>query len=773
MPTPHASPTALRRELMICFSHLRWNFVYQRPQHLMSRFAQAYDVVYVEEPWYDADKPWLESRQQHDGPTILIPHVPPRCDAHAIIKRQLDDYLLTLGREPAILWYYTPMALPVSEHLACKLTVYDCMDELSTFRGAPPEMLLMERRLMEKADIVFTGGVSLYEAKRALHPNVHAFSSSVDVPHFARARSVQDTPADQAGIPEPRFGFHGVIDERMDLRLVEAVARARPEWSLVFVGPVVKIDPDTLPRLPNIHYLGAKQYEELPLYLAGWQAAIMPFAMNASTRFISPTKTPEYLAGGKAVVSTPVTDVIRGYGDNPAVHIAGEPEGFVAAIESIINMSAEEVCRHADAALADMSWDTTWNGMHALMQGAAAMSRNEAAHGSSSVRCKPQYDVLVVGAGFAGSVMAERLAAGSGKRVLVIDKRPHIGGNAYDCYDDAGILFHQYGPHIFHTNSDLVVEYLSRFTDWRPYEHEVLAEVDGKQVPIPINLNTLEALYGRSFTEEEAQHFLKQQAVDVGVVKTSEDVVLATVGRELYEKFFRGYTTKQWGRDPSRLDKSVTARIPTRYNRDNRYFTDAFQCMPANGYTKMFERILDHPNIDIRLSCDFESVRREVEYDHLVYTGPVDQYFGYARGRLPYRSLRFEHVTLDTAQFQPVAVVNYPSESVPYTRITEYRHLTGQPHTRTSLTYEYPSAEGDPYYPIPSPETQAMREAYQALADGEPNVTFLGRLGTYRYYNMDQVVAQALAEYAKLEELEGMRGAMEQSASETPLIKTA
>ena len=773
MSTPLTSTTTFSRGLMVCFSHLRWNFVYQRPQHLMSRFARQYELLYVEEAVHDAQEPWLETRAEDEGLKVLVPHLPQHCDANAIIKTQLDDYLSELGRDPAVLWYYTPMALPISEHLPRKLTVYDCMDELSAFRGAPAEMLLMERRLMEKADIFFTGGVSLYEGKRALHHNVHAFPSSVDIPHFEQARNTHVQPEDQAGIPQPRFGFHGVIDERMDLDLLAAVGKARPDWSLVFVGPVVKIDPNTLPRLPNIHYLGPKRYEELPVYLSGWQAAIMPFAMNESTRFISPTKTPEYLAGGKAVISTPVPDVVRGYGDNPAVYIAGESSEFVAAMESAIAMSSDEICRYADSALADMSWDNTWHGMHALMQKAPGLARNESAHGASGLSQKPHYDVLVVGAGFAGSVMAERLAAGSGKRVLIIDKRAHIGGNAYDCYDEAGILFHKYGPHIFHTNSDLVVDYLSQFTEWREYEHEVLAEVDGKQVPIPININTLEALYGCSFTEEEAQDFLKQQAIDVGIVKTSEDVVLSTVGRELYEKFFRGYTTKQWGLDPSRLDKSVTARIPTRYNRDNRYFTDTFQCMPLHGYTKMFERILDHPNIDIRLNCDFETVRHEVEFDHLVYTGPVDQYFGYSRGKLPYRSLRFEHMTVDTEQYQPVAVVNYPSEAVPYTRITEYRHLTGQPSSRTSLTYEYPSGEGDPYYPIPSPETQAMREAYQELADQEPNVTFLGRLGTYRYYNMDQVVAQALAEYAKLEELDGVRGAIEQSASDSPLVKTA
>lgn len=781
MPSPSSpslSPMAVGRELMICFSHLRWNFVYQRPQHLMSRFARKYDLIFFEEPVHDATEPWLERRAERGGLTVLVPHLPRDGDANAIMKGQLDEHLATLGREPAVLWYYTPMSVPISAHLPRRLTVYDCMDELSAFRGAPPEMLLMERRLMEKADIVFTGGVSLYEAKRALHPNVHAFCSSVDIAHFARARTVQTPPADQAVIPEPRFGFHGVIDERMDLELVEAVARACPEWHLVFVGPVVKIDPEMLPDLPNVHYLGAKQYDELPSYLAGWQAAIMPFAMNESTRFISPTKTPEYLAGGRAVISTPVTDVARAYGNNAAVHIASRPDEFVEAMRAALAMWREDVCRLADMALADMSWETTWEQMHALMEKATTLGKSETRH-AHAAGLRKGYDVLVVGAGFAGSVIAERLAAGSGRRVLVIDKRPHIGGNAYDCYDAAGILIHKFGPHIFHTNAALVVEYLSRFTAWRPYEHHVLADVDGIRVPIPINLNTLEALYGRPFTEEEGRDFLKGQAIDVGTIRTSEDVVLSTVGRELYEKFFRGYTTKQWGVDPSRLDKSVTARIPTRCNRDNRYFTDAFQCMPLHGYTRMFERILSHPNIEIRLNCDFDQICREVDYDHLVYTGPVDQYFGYSRGRLPYRSLRFEHVTVDTEQYQPVAVVNYPSETVPYTRVTEYRHLTGQHHARSSLTYEYPSANGDPYYPIPCPESEDMRAAYQALVDLESDVTFLGRLGTYRYYNMDQVVAQALSEYAKLEGLEGMRGAMAKSSAESPvsaeapLVKTA
>lgn len=762
------------RELLVCFSHLRWNFVYQRPQHLMARFARHYDVVFFEEAVHDCTDPRLEVREVAAGLQVMVPHVPASCAAtEATIKAMLEAYIRTGERDPSILWYYTPMSVPLSEQLARRLVVYDCMDELSAFRGAPPQMLQRERRLMHMADIVFTGGLSLYQAKRKLHPDVHAFCSSVDTEHFSQARSAIDQPADQAAIASPRLGFHGVIDERMDLQLVEAVARLRPDWQLVFIGPVVKIDPTDLPRLPNIHYLGPKQYDELPAYLAGWDVAIMPFALNESTRFISPTKTPEYLAGGRAVVSTPVTDVVRSYGKNPAVHIAGDAAGFVAAVTKARSMPAITVARHADSALKDMSWDRTWGQMHALMQQALARPLRRPQPTRQAATQKRVYDVLVVGAGFAGSVMAERLAAGSGKRVLVVDRRPHIGGNAYDCVDEAGILIHKYGPHIFHTNADAVVQYLSRFTSWRPDEHRVLAQIADQRVPIPINLTTLETLYGRSFTEQQATDFLRERAEPISEIRSAQDVVLSSVGRELYELFFRGYTLKQWGMDPACLDKSVTARIPTRCNRDDRYFTDSFQAMPLHGYTKMFERMLDHPNIDIRVGSDFQAIRHEVEFKHLVYTGPLDEYFGHVHGQLPYRSLRFEHVTKDTAQFQPVAVVNFPSPEVPYTRITEYRHLTGQLATHTSLTYEYPSAEGDPYYPIPCPESDVMRQKYEALADAETGVTFLGRLGTYRYYNMDQVVAQALAEYARLEGKAGIREALEAGITDAPVARIA
>jgi UDP-galactopyranose mutase len=376
----------------------------------------------------------------------------------------------------------------------------------------------------------------------------------------------------------------------------------------------------------------------------------------------------------------------------------------------------------------------------------------EQAISAASRAAKGGYDYLVVGAGFAGSVIAERLAAGLGKKVLLIDRREHIGGNAYDHLDEAGVMVHRYGPHIFHTNAQRIVDYLSRFTEWRPYEHRVLARVDEHLVPIPINLTTLNTLYGLAMTSEEAEVFLAERAEPVSSIRTSEDVVINQIGRELYEKFFRGYTRKQWGLDPSDLDKSVTSRIPTRTSEDDRYFTDTFQMMPRDGYTRMFERMLDHPNIDILLNTDFKQVREAIAHRHLIYCGPIDEYYEFRFGHLPYRSLRFQHETVKQAEYQPVAVVNFPDQSVPYTRITEYKHLTGQTHALTSISYEFPCDDGDPYYPVPRPENAELYKRYKALADETANVTFLGRLGTYKYYNMDQVVGQALALYQRIEE---------------------
>jgi len=371
----------------------------------------------------------------------------------------------------------------------------------------------------------------------------------------------------------------------------------------------------------------------------------------------------------------------------------------------------------------------------------------------SSAEGARRYDYLIVGAGFAGSVLAERLASRHKAKILLIDRRAHIGGNAYDEPNEAGILYHKYGPHIFHTNAQQVVDYLSQFTEWRPYEHRVLAVVRDQKVPIPINRTTLNQLFGLDLeTDEQAADYLASRAEPVADIRTSEDVVVNAVGRELYELFFQGYTRKQWGLDPSELDKSVTARIPTRTNTDDRYFTDMFQAMPKHGYTAMFENMLSNPLIERRLGTDYRDVRDQVDYDHLIFTGPIDEYFDFRFGKLPYRSLKFDHRTLDQEQYQPVGTVNYPAPDVPYTRISEYKHLTGQSAPVTTITYEYPSAEGDPYYPIPRAENQELFKRYEALGDATPGVTFVGRLATYRYYNMDQIVGQALATFRRMDE---------------------
>lgn len=351
--------------------------------------------------------------------------------------------------------------------------------------------------------------------------------------------------------------------------------------------------------------------------------------------------------------------------------------------------------------------------------------------------------ILIVGAGFAGCVVA-RETAEAGHSVVVIDKRDHIGGNAFDEIDGGGVLVHRYGPHIFHTNAERIFAYLSRFTEWRPYEHRVLGVVDGKTYPFPINRDTLNRLYGLDLDEAGAEAFFEQAREPRDPVSTSEDVVLNSVGRDLYEKFFLNYTRKQWGLEPSELKAGVAARIPVRTNTDDRYFTDRFQAMPLNGYTEMFRNLLDHPGIHTELGVDFEEVRHSVSYNHLVYTGPIDAYFGYQFGRLPYRSLRFEHEHLPgTESFQSVGTVNYPNDHA-FTRITEFKHLTGQIHSGTSIVREYPQAEGEPYYPVPRPENEALFKRYESLADTELDVTFVGRLAQYRYYNMDQVVGAAL-----------------------------
>jgi len=358
-------------------------------------------------------------------------------------------------------------------------------------------------------------------------------------------------------------------------------------------------------------------------------------------------------------------------------------------------------------------------------------------------------NVLVVGSGFSGCVCARELA-NSGLSICVIDKRSHIGGNAYDSYDSHGVLIHNYGPHIFHTNSEHIFNYLSQFTEWRFYEHRVRCVVDGVQYPFPINRDTVNKLYTLDLNEAEIDSFFEKVRKPRNPIKTSEDVVLNSVGQDLYEKFFLNYTKKQWGLHPSELKAGVAARIPVRTNSDDRYFTDRFQAMPLHGYTRMFERMLDHPNIAVSTGVNFTEVKAKYPDHHIVYTGPIDEYFNYCFGKLPYRSLRFEHEHFpNTNQIQAVGTVNFPND-YNYTRITEFKHLTGQVHSGTSTVKEYPQAEGDPYYPIPNDANEALFKQYENLAKGEPNVTFVGRLAQYRYYNMDQVVGAALTATEKL-----------------------
>ena len=728
----------------------------------MTRFARRGPVVFFEEPIFgEGVEPQLARRVDgRSGVVVATPNLPhglTEAERERALRCLLDGLVAEAGARQTTLWFYTPMMFGFASHLAPATVIYDCMDELAGFRFASPELPRLEAELMARADVVFTGGYSLYEAKRHLHANIHPFPSSVDAGHFAAAKAGAEEPDDQRAIPRPRLGFYGVIDERMDLALVEAVAAARPDWQIVMVGPVAKLDPAELPQRPNIHWLGAKSYAELPRYLGGWDVALMPFAINEATRFISPTKTLEYLAGGRTVVSTPVVDVVRHYADLGAVRIADTAQAFVAACAAALEPSAwdERTAADVEARVAALSWQATFDSMAAIVEAAVARRRPPTLPPSLTPdgialpalnRRAAAADVLVVGAGFAGAVMAERLASEGGKRVLVIDRRPHVAGNAFDVHDAAGLLIHRYGPHIFHTNSAAVFDYLSRFTAWRPYEHRVLAKVRGLEVPMPINRTTLNALYGLGLaTDAEAAAYLASVAEPISPVRTSEDVVVAGVGRDLYELFFRGYTRKQWGLDPSALDKSVAARVPARTDTDDRYFTDTFQAMPRHGYTRMFDAMLDHPRIAVETGVEYRDVMRDAVFDHVVFTGAIDEFFDHRFGQLPYRSLEFKHVTLDQTKFQAVGTVNYPDEAVPYTRITEYKHLTGQTHPRTSLTYEYPCASGDPYYPIPRPENQALFKQYEALARSRHDVSFVGRLATYRYYNMDQVVGQALA----------------------------
>ncbi|MGZ9165636.1 MAG: NAD(P)-binding protein, partial [Anaerolineales bacterium] len=485
----------------------------------------------------------MEMEKDPSGVTVVKPYLPFGLNAEetdAAMQTLVEQFFADKIND-FILWYYTPMALNFSRQLHPSLSIYDCMDELSLFKGAPPKLQELEKELVSRADLIFTGGQTLYEGKRNGYDNVYLFPSSIDAPHFEQARKKQADPVDQADIPHPRLGFFGVIDERMDLELLSALAQTHPKWHFVLLGPVVKIEPENLPQLPNIHYLGMKTYAQLPLYLSNWDITLLPFALNDSTRFISPTKIPEYLAGGKPVVSTPIRDVINPYGKQDLVSIAGSPDEFAKSIAGCLQWKKEEMAKwltQVDQQLSQNSWDYTWKRMMTLIESTIAAEEKEdktTSNQPSSIPSIPVYldlekkrdngtngngrsgkvqpfDYLIVGAGFAGSVLAERLAVGSGKRVLIIDKRSHIAGNAYDHHNEDGVLIHKYGPHIFHTNSHEVFNYLSKFTQWRQYQHRVLASVDGQLLPLPINLDTINKLYGLNLNAFELKDFFNKVA---------------------------------------------------------------------------------------------------------------------------------------------------------------------------------------------------------------------------------------------------------------------
>ena len=533
----------------VVISHLRWDFVWQRPQHLLSRAAAESPVLFIEEPIFsDTAHPYTEEMERLEGSLIIsrlhLPHHTDRTHVPHLMAQQVAALLLGQGIEEYVLWAYTPAAVEVLPQMQKPLAiVFDVMDELTAFRGASPALLDQERRMLAEADVVFTGGRSLFEAKKSRHANIHCFPSSIERAHFVQARTLTDLPSEYAGMPGPRLGFYGVIDERFDIDLLRDVAALEPGWQLVMLGPVVKIDPATLPQAANIHYLPGCPYGDLPAHLAAWDIALLPFALNESTRFISPTKTPEYLAAGKPTVSTPIADVVDPYGEQELVHIAATPEAFVAACRIAFGQRHDRAwLSRTDGFLAGTSWDQTWGAMarpHTPARAALACLGSFAFQDASRLVPEPlhpfspfhpepptclfmTFDYLIVGAGFTGCVMAERLARIANKKVLVLDKRPHIGGNAYDHYNDDGILIHKYGPHIFHTNSKEVFDYLGQFTPWRPYEHRVQASVDGRLVPMPINLDTVNSLFGLSLTAFNIEAWYESMAEPVGKIETSE-----------------------------------------------------------------------------------------------------------------------------------------------------------------------------------------------------------------------------------------------------------
>lgn len=357
---------------LICFSHLRWDFVYQRPQHLMTRFSKYFRVFFIEEPYLDNESNSLQiSKADNYNIWIITPHLLKEIAAEEIIRQQvilLNDLFSKQKIEDYTFWYYTPMPVAIGNHFTPRFIIYDCMDELSSFKFAPPELKQREEQLFNKADIVFTGGYNLYKAKKNSHHNIHPFPSSIDKEHFSKARLIKNDPEDQVNVPYPRFGFYGVVDERFNIELLKQVAEKKTDWHFVIIGPVVKIDPQSLPRLQNIHYLGGKSYKELPSYLAGWDIAIIPFVLNESTKHISPTKTPEYLSGGKPVISTSIIDVVTPYGDNGLVHIADTAEEFINCAEIELNTTSKiKWLSYVDEFLQENSWDSTWQKMMDLI----------------------------------------------------------------------------------------------------------------------------------------------------------------------------------------------------------------------------------------------------------------------------------------------------------------------------------------------------------------------------------------------------------------------
>jgi UDP-galactopyranose mutase len=355
---------------------------------------------------------------------------------------------------------------------------------------------------------------------------------------------------------------------------------------------------------------------------------------------------------------------------------------------------------------------------------------------------KDTYDFLIAGSGFSGSVLAERLASQLNKKIFLVEKRDHIGGNAYDFYNEDGILIHKYGPHIFHTNYEDVWHYLSRFTQWNGYQHKVIAYVDGKKVPIPINLTTVNTLLGASFSEGDVKDYFESERVKLKRINNSRDVIVSQVGDFFYEKFFRNYTFKQWGVYPDELSPEVTKRIPVRHNYDDRYFSDIYQGLPVEGYSKLFERLLSNENITVVLNTDYKKIVDNVTFDRLIYTGPIDYFFDYQYGKLPYRSLNFQSETLNKEYFQEVAVVNYPND-YEFTRITEFKHMTLQKHTKTTIMKEYSAEQGEPYYPMPMEKALNIYNKNKKEAQKLKSTYFIGRLAEYKYYNMDQVIKRA------------------------------